>query len=86
MRIDNVLIGQRIIIRNYEKSDLDFLTGMWFDEENGKYMSDPTAEYVDEIFQKALDSNMCWSRYEPNFSSGIKNKQVVLQRPVYSLY
>ncbi len=56
MRIDNVLIGQRIIIRNYEKSDLDFLTGMWFDEENGKYMSDPTAEYVDEVFQKALDT------------------------------
>ena len=56
MRIDNVLIGQRIIIRNYEKSDLDFLTGMWFDEENGKYMSDPTAEYVDEVFQKALNT------------------------------
>ena len=56
MRIDNVLIGQRIIIRNYEKSDRDFLTGMWFDEENGKYMSDPTAEYVDEVFQKALDT------------------------------
>lgn len=56
MRIDNVLIGQRIIIRNYDKSDLDFLTGMWFDEENGKYMSDPTAEYVDEVFQKALDT------------------------------
>ena len=56
MRIEKDLLGQRIIIRNYEKSDLDFLTGMWFDEENGKYMSDPTAEYVDEVFQKALDT------------------------------
>ena len=56
MRIDKELIGQRIIIRNYEKSDLNFLTDMWFDEENGKYMSDPTAEYVDEVYQKALDT------------------------------
>ena len=29
---------------------------MWFDEENGKYMSDPTREYVDETFQKVLDT------------------------------
>lgn len=29
---------------------------MWFDEENGKYLSDPTSEYVDETFQKALDT------------------------------
>ena len=56
MRIDKALAGQRIIIRNYEKSDLDFLTGMWFDEENGKYMSDATVEYVDDVFQKALDT------------------------------
>ena len=56
MRIDKELVGQRIVIRNYEKSDLAFLTSMWFDEENGKYMSDPTAEYVDEIYQKALDT------------------------------
>lgn len=56
MRIDNVMIGQRIFIRNYEKADLNFLTSMWFDEENGKYMSDPTAEYVDEEFQNALNT------------------------------
>lgn len=29
---------------------------MWFDEENGKYMSDPTKEYVDEVYKKALDN------------------------------
>lgn len=56
MRIGKALLGQRIIIRNYEQSDLDFLTDMWFDAENGKYMSDPTAAYVDEAFQKALDT------------------------------
>lgn len=29
---------------------------MWLDEENGKYMSDPTWEYVDAAYQKALDT------------------------------
>lgn len=56
MRIDNPMRGERILVRNYEKSDLEFLTGMWFHEENGKYMSDPTAEYVDQAYQKALDT------------------------------
>lgn len=56
MKIDKTIHGQRIVIRNYEKSDLDFVTGMWLDEENGKYMSDPTAAYVDEVFQKALET------------------------------
>ena len=56
MRIDRALIGQRIIIRNYEKPDLTFLTGMWLDEENGKYLSDPVAAYVDEVYQSALDT------------------------------
>ncbi len=56
MRIEKTMVGQRIILRNYEKSDLRFLTGMWFDAENGKYMSDPTPEYVDAAFQKALDT------------------------------
>ncbi len=54
MKIEKDLLGKRIRIRNYAESDLDFLTDMWFDEENGKYMSDPTREYVDETFQKAL--------------------------------
>ncbi len=56
MRIDSPMRGERILVRNYEKSDLEFLTGMWFHEENGKYMSDPTAEYVDQAYQKALDT------------------------------
>lgn len=56
MKIDKDMIGKRIRIRNYEKSDLDFLTDMWFDEENGKYLSDPTREFVDEPYQKALDT------------------------------
>ena len=56
MRIENALIGRRIVIRNYEKSDLDFVAGMWLNEENGKYMSDPTADHVDAVFQNALET------------------------------
>lgn len=55
MRISNPIQGGRIRIRNYEATDLDFVTGMWFDEENGKYLSDPTRDFVDEAFQRALD-------------------------------
>lgn len=53
MRISNPIQGGRIRIRNYEATDLDFVTGMWFDEENGKYLSDPTRDFVDEAFQRA---------------------------------
>lgn len=56
MKIEQPMLGKRICLRNYTESDLTFLTDMWFDEENGKYMSDPTREYVDETFQKALDT------------------------------
>lgn len=56
MRFDKPLSGQRIIIRNYEGPDQSFLKSMWFDEENGKYMIDPTPEYVDETYQKAMDT------------------------------
>ncbi len=55
MLIEKSLTSSRITVRNYQKSDLPYLTAMWFDEENGKYMSDPTLEYVDNDFQKALD-------------------------------
>lgn len=56
MKLKHDLIGRRIIIRNYQKNDLDFLTSMWFDKENGKYMSDPTKEYVDDTYQNALNN------------------------------
>ncbi len=55
MLIEKSLTSTRITVRNYQKSDLPYLTAMWFDEENGKYLSDPTEEYVDSGFQKALD-------------------------------
>lgn len=55
MRSGKRLFGKRIIVRDCEKSDLDFCTGMWFDKENGKYLSDPEKEYIDEKFQRAVD-------------------------------
>ncbi len=56
MKLEQPLLGKRICVRNYTESDLTFLTDMWFDEENGKYMSDPTREYVDASYQEALDT------------------------------
>ena len=56
MRIEKNLEGDRIYIRNYEVEDKLFCTSMWFDEENGKYLSDPTREYVDDVFQNAIDT------------------------------
>ena len=55
MKLDRPLEGERIVIRSYAPEDLDFCTGMWFDPENGRYRSDPAREYVDEVFQRALD-------------------------------
>ena len=55
MKLESPLLGERIVVRDYTPGDLRFSTDMWFDPENGCYMSDPTAEYVDEVYQKALD-------------------------------
>ncbi len=56
MKLNAPLMGGRIVIRNYEATDLDFLAEMWFDPENGKYMSDPTREYIDEAYQSILNT------------------------------
>lgn len=55
MKLNESLIGEQIAIRNYSRGDLAFLTGMWLDEENGKYLSDPTGEFVNERYQQVLD-------------------------------
>ena len=55
MQIKETLSAERISVRDYRKADLPFLTAMWFDGENGKYLSDPTAEYVDDRYKAALD-------------------------------
>ena len=55
MQIKNAMSSARIIIRDYLNTDLPFVTSMWFDKENGKYLSDPAKDFVDDVFQKALD-------------------------------
>lgn len=55
MKLERSLLGERIVIRGCTRADLAFSTDMWFDPENGKYLSDPTREYVDAVYQKALD-------------------------------
>lgn len=55
MKMGRVLCGERISVRDYQKSDLAFVTEMCFDPENGRWMSDPTAEHVDETYRRALD-------------------------------
>ena len=55
MKLGTSLLGQRVAVRDYTPADLDFSTGMWFDPENGRYLSDPDREHVDEVYQKALD-------------------------------
>ncbi|WP_367924197.1 GNAT family N-acetyltransferase [uncultured Ruthenibacterium sp.] len=56
MHIRQPIQGQRICLRNCQASDIEFLSRMWLDAENGKYTSDPTPEYADEAFQKALQT------------------------------
>lgn len=56
MKLDRPLAAGRIVIRNYEATDLDFLAEMWFDPENGRYMSDPTREYIDDRYQSILNT------------------------------
>lgn len=55
MQIPTPLTAPRITLRNYQKPDLPSLTAMWFDPENGRYLSDPTEEYADEVYLSALD-------------------------------
>lgn len=54
MKLEKSLEGKRIRLRNYRAEDLDFVKEMWLDSENGKYMSDPTEEYLDEEYCQAM--------------------------------
>jgi len=56
VKLGKSITSERITIRDYISTDKEFCTGMWFDKENGKYLSDPTAEYVDEVYQNAIDT------------------------------
>ena len=55
MQIHTPLCGARVRIRDYYKPDLPFVTSMWFDPENGRYMSGPPADKVDERYRKSCE-------------------------------
>lgn len=72
MRIKSNLVGTNIYIKNYELADKLFCTNMWFNKVNGKYLSDPTEEFVDDnycqtIFYKGIMPSETGFR----FSSGL---------------
>ena len=56
MKIPETIQGNRIYLRSYDKNDVSFVSSMWFEEENGKYLSDPTPEFIDDAFQKEFDN------------------------------
>ena len=45
----------RLTIRSWRRSDKDFTLSLWGDRENGKYMSDPVRENMDEAYLKCVD-------------------------------
>lgn len=45
----------RLTICSWNKSDKDFTLSLWGDKENGKYMSDPIRENMDEEYLKCVD-------------------------------
>ena len=46
---------QRLLIRSWNKDDKDFTLKLWGDRENGKYMSDPAFENIDEKYLACID-------------------------------
>ena len=55
MQLKEPLRSSRITVRDYRASDLPDILAMWFDEETGKYMIDPSPEYVDASYRAALE-------------------------------
>ncbi|MBO4367388.1 MAG: GNAT family N-acetyltransferase [Clostridia bacterium] len=45
----------RLLIRPYQAEDRDFCVSLWCDKENGKYMSDPLKENIDQKYLSCLD-------------------------------
>ena len=55
MKLDAVISGERLRLRSYAPEDLAFVSSLWFDPENGKYLSDPEWPALDSRFRAALD-------------------------------
>ena len=45
----------RLLIRSWRKTDKAFTLSLWGDRENGRYMSDPVCENIDDRYLKCVD-------------------------------
>ena len=55
MLLNKNLETPRLTIRSWRKSDKNFTLSLWGDKENGKYMSDPLTENMDEAYLRLID-------------------------------
>lgn len=55
MKIEGIKT-ERLNLRNYEKTDVDFIISIWNDPEMGKYMPDPSIENMDEEYRKSYET------------------------------
>ncbi|SDI84948.1 Protein N-acetyltransferase, RimJ/RimL family [Pseudobutyrivibrio sp. 49] len=55
MKIEQNIETSRMILRSYQKDDRAFCISLWCDPENGKYMSDPTVDCLNENYIKYFD-------------------------------
>lgn len=55
MKIEGIKT-KRLNLRNYEKTDADFVISIWNDPEMGKYMPDPSIENMDEEYRKVYET------------------------------
>lgn len=55
MLLNENIETSRLIIRSWKRSDKEFTLALWGDRENGKYMSDPACENVDEQYLQCID-------------------------------
>ena len=55
MILSEIIETPRLVIRSWRKEDKEFTLSLWGDKENGKYMSDPSFENIDEEYLACVD-------------------------------
>ena len=55
MLLNQNIETQRLVIRSWRRADKDFTLSLWGDKENGRYMSDPSGENMDERYLECID-------------------------------
>ena len=56
MKPETEIETPRLVIRSWRKTDRDATVAMWCDPENGKYMTEPVLENVDEKYLSLVDT------------------------------